>query len=680
MTFKTFRKRALLVTVALIAASFVAIPAGPVAALQGAEFNAGYIVSDSVSANVTSMSAAQIQSFLTARESSCKTSSAVPCLMNYSTKTTSRSASTGGQCASYAGVDSESASQIIAKVASACGVNPQVLLVILEKEQGLVSSSAPSSNSYRSATGYGCPDSGSCDAAYYGLYNQLYMAAWQLREFILHPNSWHYRVGSFAIPYNQDPTCDAPVVNIVNLATAALYNYTPYQPNAAALANLSGSGDGCSAYGNRNFWVYFSNWFGSPTGYDDPVGSVDVASVGIAGIHLAGWALDPNSNASIQVHAYVNGIGTPVVANLARADLAAPFGASNTLHGFDLQVAITPALLQHVCVYAINIAAGINTAFPCFDLSGSPVGALDSVTAANGTITAAGWAIDPESAAPVSVDMYVDAGGARYSADRARGDLAKAFPDYGASHGYTTTSSPSSAGQHEICVYAINVQSGSNSLTGCKQVMVPDAVPIGTLDVVSLVGGRLVASGWSVDPNIPDPITVHVYVDGIGTAITANLSRPDVGAALHNYGDLHGFTASAVTSPGRHEVCAYGIDSSSSGSGVLGCTSVVVLTGPVIGSVDAVRASAGQVSVAGWALDPDTSLSTNIRVQVDATSTVVPAASARADIGAAFPVYGAGHGFSASIAVAAGAHRVCIFGQKISDGGEVSLGCSVVNN
>ncbi|MBC7404826.1 MAG: hypothetical protein H7252_03970 [Cytophaga sp.] len=51
-----------------------------------------------------------------------------------------------------------------------------------------------------------------------------------------------------------------------NQATAGLYNYTPYQPNTAALANLYGTGDSCSAYGNRNFWRMFYDWFGSTTG------------------------------------------------------------------------------------------------------------------------------------------------------------------------------------------------------------------------------------------------------------------------------------------------------------------------------------------------------------------------------------------------------------------------------
>ena len=53
---------------------------------------------------------------------------------------------------------------------------------------------------------------------------------------------------------------------IQNQATANLYYYTPYQPNAAALRAGYGEGDGCSAYGNRNFYQYFTDWFGSTSG------------------------------------------------------------------------------------------------------------------------------------------------------------------------------------------------------------------------------------------------------------------------------------------------------------------------------------------------------------------------------------------------------------------------------
>ena len=63
--------------------------------------------------------------------------------------------------------------------------------------------------------------------------------------------------------YNPSAACGAKTITIANKATASLYYYTPYQPNAAALAAGWGIGDCCSAYGNRNFFLYFTTWFGS---------------------------------------------------------------------------------------------------------------------------------------------------------------------------------------------------------------------------------------------------------------------------------------------------------------------------------------------------------------------------------------------------------------------------------
>jgi hypothetical protein len=53
-------------------------------------------------------------------------------------------------------------------------------------------------------------------------------------------------------------------VFIENRATALLYIYTPYQPNAAALRAGTGEGNACSSYGNRNFSIIYANWFGNP--------------------------------------------------------------------------------------------------------------------------------------------------------------------------------------------------------------------------------------------------------------------------------------------------------------------------------------------------------------------------------------------------------------------------------
>jgi hypothetical protein len=65
------------------------------------------------------------------------------------------------------------------------------------------------------------------------------------------------------VQYSPDAACGASVVDIANQATADLYNYTPYQPDAATRADPSGTRPGrCAAYGNLNFFRLYNAWFG----------------------------------------------------------------------------------------------------------------------------------------------------------------------------------------------------------------------------------------------------------------------------------------------------------------------------------------------------------------------------------------------------------------------------------
>lgn len=232
-------------------------------ALSGSDFDPGQIISDAVFFNAQSMTPDQIQAFLVAKESGCTAANGMPCLKDYRENTWSRPDAGVNRCTAYDGANGELASTIIWRVSQACQINPQVILATLQKEQGLVTNTAPTAGQYRSAMGYGCPDTAPCDSQFYGFYNQVYKAAWQFRTYTRSPSDWNFRPGVVNVPYNPNPACGSSAVNIQNQATANLYNYTPYQPNAAALANLSGVGNSCSAYGNRNFWVYFNTWFGN---------------------------------------------------------------------------------------------------------------------------------------------------------------------------------------------------------------------------------------------------------------------------------------------------------------------------------------------------------------------------------------------------------------------------------
>ena len=163
--------------------------------------------------------------------------------------------------------DGESSSHIIWQAAQDYNINPQVLIVLLEKEQGLVTDTWPNWNyQYKSATGYGCPDGAACSAQYYGFKNQVRNAANFFRAYQNNSPGWYkpYWVGAYAIKFHPSNTaCGSSVVNIANRATASLYSYTPYQPNWAALNANYGTGDSCSSYGNRNFYNLFTDWFGS---------------------------------------------------------------------------------------------------------------------------------------------------------------------------------------------------------------------------------------------------------------------------------------------------------------------------------------------------------------------------------------------------------------------------------
>ncbi|MBC7596083.1 MAG: hypothetical protein H7288_19515, partial [Kineosporiaceae bacterium] len=244
-----------------VVATVLAIPTTAQAA-TGGDFHAGNIISDAVFYNSNAMTANQVQGFIDAKESCAP---GYTCLENFRQDTVSRAAD--AKCGAYTGVAGQRASDIVYAVAQACGLNPQVLLVLLEKEQGLVTSSRPSASRYNIATGYACPDTAPCDAQYYGFYNQVYRAAWQYQTYRLFPTSFSYRAGRVNnIQWSPNSACGSSPVYIENQATAGLFIYTPYQPNAAALANLYGIGDSCSAYGNRNFWRIFSDWFGNPQG------------------------------------------------------------------------------------------------------------------------------------------------------------------------------------------------------------------------------------------------------------------------------------------------------------------------------------------------------------------------------------------------------------------------------
>ncbi|MNW85015.1 hypothetical protein D3C86_141980 [compost metagenome] len=300
--------KSLLFVLALLASGlFFTVNSQSVGAVSASSFQPGRIIDDAVFYNKNAMGSAQaVQDFIASHTPACDTWGTQPseygggtraqyaasrgwpgppyaCLQNYHENPTTGETSFERGGGAFSG--GQNAGRIIWDAAQAYGINPQVLLVMLKKESPgpLFADSWPLKSQYRYAMGYGCPDSGpnysaACVDSKAGFYKQINLAAWQLRYYADHITDYNYQPGRWNyIQYNPDPACGGQNVYIDNMATASLYIYTPYVPNQGALNAYPGTAS-CGAYGNRNFYMFFNEWFGSTFGSVNIVSPLTISS------------------------------------------------------------------------------------------------------------------------------------------------------------------------------------------------------------------------------------------------------------------------------------------------------------------------------------------------------------------------------------------------------------------
>jgi hypothetical protein len=234
------------------------------ASIDLAGFDPGFLIDDADFYDGNAMDADAIQRFLDDQIGDCANDSCLTVLrVELPARDAIVSQGTGETvCAAYDGGDL-TAAQIIDRIQRACGISAKVLLVTLQKEQSLVSgriARAPSAEALGAAMGARCPDDAACDPGQTGFAAQVVQGATDLKAY--RASQFMRQPGTHYIAYSPDPACGGSDVEIRNHATAALYNYTPYQPNAAAIAARWDTGDSCSSYGNRNFALYWELWFG----------------------------------------------------------------------------------------------------------------------------------------------------------------------------------------------------------------------------------------------------------------------------------------------------------------------------------------------------------------------------------------------------------------------------------
>jgi hypothetical protein len=300
-------------TLSLIAASVLSLYNPKVSAVTASDWNAGKIIEDYLFTYKNSMSVTDVQNFLNQKVGTggfdsvpgqCDTNgvrNAQPfsnttraeyaasigkptkftCLSNYyevpkTTPSTAIPANNYGGKPIPAGA--KSAAQIIWDAAQTYSISPKVLLVTIQKESAgpLTIDDWPFEIQYKYAMGAHCPDNPPpewperCDPNYSGFSMQIYESAALFRWYLdnMQQPWWTYKkpYQTNFVRWDVEDSCGGSNVYLETMATAALYTYTPYQPNTAALANMYGTGDSCSAYGNRNFWRIYNDWFGKTTG------------------------------------------------------------------------------------------------------------------------------------------------------------------------------------------------------------------------------------------------------------------------------------------------------------------------------------------------------------------------------------------------------------------------------
>ena len=119
------------------------------AAATASDFDPGHIVSDDQFFDGGAMTAAQVQAFIDVKHPGCN--AGYTCLDTYRQATPPMAAD--AYCSALPALSNQTAASIIARVGAACDISQRFLLVLLEKEQSLVTHRSPNATRYAKATG-----------------------------------------------------------------------------------------------------------------------------------------------------------------------------------------------------------------------------------------------------------------------------------------------------------------------------------------------------------------------------------------------------------------------------------------------------------------------------------------------------------------------------------------------
>ena len=416
-------------------------------------------------------------------------------------------------------------------------------------------------------------------------------------------------------------------------------------------------------------------------GGTSPVGFLDsVEASGPNRVRVSGWAFDRDTQAPLTLSVAVGSATQNITTRVSRADVAAVIPGAPGNSGFDATIDATPGT-QNICVTALDVGGpGVNTDLGCrsVQILGTPIAFIDGTQERPGFIDVWGWGWLPGDAS-ASISIVVDGKVAgRVNRTLSRSDVQKLLPSAELMTGYSA-SVPASSGPHTVCV---GLNPFPASPLGCRQVILPSGSPFGILDWATPVPGGINVSGWALDPDIGGPVMVRVYVSGSNGLSTYDLNadsqRVDIASAFPLYGPAHGFSGRVPAAGGANSICAVATNVGNGDNKILGCRSLIVPGGPPSGFLEVVSRQGSSIAVSGWSIDPDTTDPVEMHIYVNGVNNVALASRFRADIGVAFPSYGASHGFTRSIDAPAGPATVCVYAINVGLGSNALLGCRSV--
>ena len=198
---------------------------------------------------------------------------------------------------------------------------------------------------------------------------------------------------------------------------------------------------------------------------------------------------------------------------------------------------------QPVAIDGVRIrVGGTNPGAPAYtstNCAHHPEGRFEAATSpADGTIRVRGWAFDRDApTTPVTVRAYV--GGSHGTpgvqvvslgpADLRRADVAAAHPSAGPAHGFDATITTVKRGRQPVCVYALNIGAGSNTLLGCRTVTVAGdaSITVGYSDTnYALLARAARHAGQTVEQFTRDATIILAFLVYISDQSDARPIRP----------------------------------------------------------------------------------------------------------------------------------------------------------